>query len=307
MLGGLEPDDGGVGMSGQLLAGRPVAGVIRRQTVAAAERFRVQLRRPPALVSLRIGDDPAAASYGRTLERACERVDLGFHEMVLPSERPRLTETLQALNVDPGVDAVVVQQPLPAPFTAEMVAELLNPEKDVDGLTPVNAGRVALGQGRYAPSTPAGGLAILQHYGIPIAGAEAVVLGRSAVVGRPMAQLLLREHATVTICHTRTRDLAAVTRRADILCVAAGRAGLITPEMVQPGAVVVDFGMNYGADGLVGDVDPAVGEVAAWLTPVPGGTGPVTTAVLLRATVRAACERLGVTLTALPSNGAVSS
>ena len=294
-------------MSAQLLAGRPVARVIRRQTVAAAERFQAQLRRPPALVSLRIGDDPASVSYSRTLERACERVNLGFHEMVLPTERPRLTETLKALNVDPGVDAVVVQQPLPAPFSPGMVAEVLNPQKDVDGLTPVNVGRVALGQGSYAPSTPAGGMAILHHYGIPIAGAEAVVLGRSAVVGRPMAQLLLQEHATVTICHTRTRDLATVTRRADILCVAAGRPGLITPEMVRPGAVVVDFGTNVVDDGLAGDVDPAVGEVAAWLTPVPGGTGPVTTAILLRATVRAACDRLGVTLTALPSNGSVTS
>jgi methylenetetrahydrofolate dehydrogenase (NADP+)/methenyltetrahydrofolate cyclohydrolase len=227
--------------------------------------------------------------------------------MVLPTERPRLTETLNALNIDPGVDAIVVQQPLPAPFSLEMVAEVLNPQKDVDGLTPVNAGRVALGQGGYVPSTPAGGMAILHHYGIPIAGAEAVVLGRSAIVGRPMAQLLLQEHATVTICHTRTRDLAAVTRRADILCVAAGRAGLITPEMVRPGAVVVDFGTNVVDDGLAGDVDPAVSEVAAWLTPVPGGTGPVTTAILLRATVQAACDRLGVTLTALPSNGSVTS
>ena len=294
-------------MSAQLLAGRPVAGMIRRQTVAAAERFQAQLRRPPALVSLRIGDDPASVSYGRTLERACARINLGFHEMVLPTERPRLTETLKALNIDPGVDAIVVQQPLPAPFSLEMVAELLNPQKDVDGLTPVNAGRVALGQGGYVPSTPAGGMAILHHYGIPITGAEAVVLGRSAVVGRPMAQLLLQEHATVTICHTRTRDLAAVTRRADILCVAAGRAGLITPEMVRPGAVVVDFGTNVVDGGLAGDVDPAVSEVAAWLTPVPGGTGPVTTAILLRATVQAACDRLGVTLTTLPSNGSVTS
>ena len=222
-------------MSAQLLAGRPVARVIRRQTGAAAERFQAQLRRPPALVSLRIGDDPASVSYGRTLERACERINLGFHEMVLPTERPRLTETLKALNIDPGVDAIVVQQPLPAPFSLEMVAELLDPQKDVDGLTPVNAGRVTLGQGGYVPSTPAGGMAILQHYGIPIKGAEAVVLGRSPIVGRPLAQLLLQEHATVTICHTRTRDLAAVTRRADILCVAAGRAGLITPGDGAPG------------------------------------------------------------------------
>ncbi|MAG37749.1 MAG: bifunctional 5,10-methylene-tetrahydrofolate dehydrogenase/5,10-methylene-tetrahydrofolate cyclohydrolase [Dehalococcoidia bacterium] len=294
-------------MSAQLLAGRPVAQVIRRETAAAAKMFQAQLRRPPALVSLRIGDDPASAAYGRSLDRACGRANLGFHEMVLPTERPRLTETLQALNIDPGVDGVIVQQPLPAPFSPEMVGEVLEPQKDVDGLTPVNAGRVALGQGGNAPSTPAGGMALLYHYGIPLEGAEAVLVGRSAVVGRPMASLLLQEHATVTICHTRTRDLAAVTLRADILCVAAGRPNLITPEMVSPGAVVVDFGTNVANGGLVGDVDPAVSDVAAWLTPVPGGTGPVTTAILLRTTVQAACARLGVTLTALPTNGSVTS
>lgn len=293
---------------GEQLAGRDVARVIQRYAKAAADMFEQQVRRPPALVSLRVGEDPASKAYGRTLDRACTRANLGFHEMVLPTEQPRLTETIEALNVDPGVDAIIVQQPLPKPQSADMIAKILNPEKDVDGLTLVNIGRRTLGLGGYAPSTPAGGMAILRHYGITIDGAEAVVVGRSNVVGRPMAALLVREHATVTICHTRTRDLAMVTRRADILCVAAGLPGLITPQMVRPGAVVVDFGMNFLSSGeLVGDVDPSVQEVASWLTPVPGGTGPVTTAILLQATVTAACDRLGVARTTLSPNGTSTS
>ncbi len=185
---------------------------------------------------------------------------------------------------------IIVAMPLPAHIPASVVEETLASRKDVDGITPTSVGRLTLGLPAFAPATPDGGIALLRHYGVTLAGRRAVVVGRSAVVGKPFAQLLLHANATVTVAHSHTLDLAAVTREADLLAVAAGRPGLIVPEMVRPGATVIDFGTNYTADGLRGDVDPAVAAVAAAMTPVPGGTGPVTNAVILR-NVMVAAER----------------
>jgi len=196
---------------------------------------------------------------------------------------------LHELNENDAVHGVIVMLPLPAPLTSATVAEQLDPEKDVDGITSTNVGRLALGLPGLYPCTPLGGIELLKRSGVTLAGAEAVVVGRSAIVGKPLALMLIAEHATVTVCHTRTRDPAAVYGRADLLCAATGKPGLITQEMVKPGATVIDFGTTPGPDGtLLGDVAPEVVGVAGRLSPIPGGTELMTTAMLLRNTVEAA-------------------
>jgi methylenetetrahydrofolate dehydrogenase (NADP+) / methenyltetrahydrofolate cyclohydrolase len=247
----------------------------------------------PILAVVLVGDDPASRAYIGGIERACERVglDCGLVELPAATTEAGLRAELVALNRRHEVCGVIVQMPLPAHLSPRVVAQTLAPEKDVDGITPTSAGRLALGLPALVPSTPAGGMELLRRNGVALAGRRAVVVGRSNVVGKPMALLLLREHATVTVCHSRTPDLAAVVREGDVVAVGAGRPGLITGDMLKPGAAVIDFGINFPGDGrnMVGDVDFASAvEVAGAISPVPGGTGPVTNMMLMRNTLIAA-------------------
>jgi methylenetetrahydrofolate dehydrogenase (NADP+)/methenyltetrahydrofolate cyclohydrolase len=274
----------------RLLLGKPVAAAITDEVRAGVAAFVGQYDFVPVLAVLTVAPNEAAKRYTNTLERQSAAVGLAFERVDLPEETDAdtLRNRIVELNHRPQIAGVIVQMPLPAHLPQSIVIETLDPAKDVDGITPGNAGNLALGLPGLFPSTPLGGIALLKHYGIAMAGMRAVVVGRSNVVGRPFAQLLLREDATVTITHSKTRDLAAHTRAADLLGVAIGHRWHITPEMVKPGAVVVDFGTNFTTEGLRGDVHPDVATVAASLTPVPGGTGPVTNAILLRNTLRAA-------------------
>jgi methylenetetrahydrofolate dehydrogenase (NADP+)/methenyltetrahydrofolate cyclohydrolase len=251
----------------------------------------------PGLVVVRGGDDPASASYLRQIQRAFGARDLAVDVRTLPvgADEAALAELLGTLGGDRSAHGILVQLPLPEPLSAELVVKYLRPEKDAEGVHPSNAGALAQGRaGGTVPSTPLAGLEILKAAGVPLAGQTAVVVGRSAIVGRPMALLLLQEHATVTICHSRTPNLAAVARQADILVAATGRPGLIDGSMIKPGATVVDFGINVVDGSIVGDVEAtSAGQVAGALTPVPGGTGPVTTAVLARNLLDLAERTLG--------------
>ena len=251
----------------------------------------------PGLAVLLVGDDPASKVYVRNKERACASVGIHTETFRYPSETKmdELKARIDALNADDAFDGILLQLPLPDGLNADELLERIAPEKDVDGFHPLNFGKLALGLGGKTPCTPAGCMELLKRAGVEIAGREAVVIGRSRLVGKPMALLLQAANATVTMCHSRTRDLAAHTRRADILIVAAGRPGLVTGEMIKPGATVIDVGINRAQDGkLCGDVDFASAEpVAGAITPVPGGVGPMTIAMLLRATVDAAEERRG--------------
>lgn len=243
----------------------------------------------PVLAVVLVGDDPASATYVRMKRRNAERVGIES----VDHGRPATTGTAEALelvrelNRDERVSGILVQSPLPAQVDEPAVMEAIDPARDVDGLTPYSAGRLALGDPKLVPCTPAGIIELLDRYQIQIEGRRAVVVGRSNLVGKPVAQLLLRRHATVTICHSRTADLAAECRRADILVAAAGRAFLVQPDWVKPGSAVVDVGVNRVDGRLVGDVAPGVAEVAGWLTPNPGGVGPMTRAMLLRNTLLA--------------------
>jgi methylenetetrahydrofolate dehydrogenase (NADP+)/methenyltetrahydrofolate cyclohydrolase len=276
-------------MPAMILDGRVVARAMRSDTRQAAERVTMQRGRNPALAVLHPAGDAAARSYVRALARAAADVGITCRVVPLAAEatREHVLEQLVQLNHDPQIDGILVQTPLPADCDGAEVSRTIVATKDVDGISPWNAGELSHGRATLLPATPAGGMALLRHYQIPLAGRHAVVVGRSAVVGRPMALLLSHAHATVTLAHSRTTDLAALVRSADIVVSATGRAGIITGEMVRPGAVVVDFGINVLPDGtIVGDVDvAAVSAHAAAITPVPGGTGPMTTAVILQQVV----------------------
>jgi methylenetetrahydrofolate dehydrogenase (NADP+) / methenyltetrahydrofolate cyclohydrolase len=268
-----------------------------------------------SLAAVRVGDDPASAVYVRNKIRACEEVGIRSEHHALPESTTteQLLDLIVSLNTRDDVDGILVQLPLPAQIDETAIIEAMSPLKDVDGFHPVNAGRLALGRPVLVPCTPAGIIELLDDRGVEIRGANACVVGRSQIVGRPMAQLLLQRDATVTICHSRTRDLAAVTRTADLLVVAIGRTGFIGRDHIKPGAVVIDVGMNKVSDvdevrrlfgdeaekrlevvakrgsTLVGDVNPAEGaEVAGMLTPVPGGVGLLTVAMLMKNTLKAA-------------------
>ncbi len=278
-------------MPALVLDGRPVANRILEEVAAGSAELARLRGRPPTLVAVGVGEDPATRSYFRSIGRLAEKAGVRFEARYLPADvsTAGLVEEVGRLNADPEADGVLIQMPLPPHLDAGRVAEVLDPAKDVDGITPENAGRLFLGRPHLTPSTPVGGLEVLKAYNIPIEGRRAVVVGRSNILGKPLALLLLAENATVTVCHRQTRNLAQITLEAELLCVGAGRPGLITADMVRPGAVVLDFGTNWTEGGLVGDVDfEAVKQVAAAITPVPGGIGPVTTAVLLRNTLRAA-------------------
>ena len=278
-------------MSAVVMDGKALAAEIKQ----ALRKRCAALSRPPRLAVVLVGDDPASAVYVRNKEQDCDQCGISCADHRLPADtsQQELLALVAELNRDETVDGILVQLPLPAHLDAGQVLRAIDPEKDVDAFHSENVGRLHLGQPRYLPCTPAGIMALLKKYGIDPAGRHCVVVGRSNIVGKPMAALLLQADATVTVCHSRTPDLHEQCLRADILVSAAGRRGLITADMVKEGAVVVDVAMNQAPDGkLCGDVDyAAVAEKAGYITPVPGGVGPMTRAMLMENTYRAALGR----------------
>lgn len=278
-------------MAARILDGKSLAASVRARVKGEVARL-TQRGIQPGLAVVLAGKDPASKVYVRNKVRACE--ETGVRSQVFEYddavEEPALLERIAALNADPGVHGILVQLPLPRGLDGARILEAVSPDKDVDGFHAGNLGALVSGSPRFVPCTPAGVMRLIELAGVPIAGARAVVLGRSSIVGKPLALLLLQKDATVTICHSKTRDLAAATREADILVAAVGRAKLVTAAMVKPGACVIDVGINRLADGsLAGDVDfDAVREVAGWITPVPGGVGPMTIAMLLENCLKAA-------------------
>jgi methylenetetrahydrofolate dehydrogenase (NADP+)/methenyltetrahydrofolate cyclohydrolase len=276
----------------QVLEGAPVAKKIRDD----ARREAARISPPPSLAVVLLGHDPASEAYVASKSRAAEEAGIRATTVRLPSgSTPEaLLGAVRSAGADPSVDGVLVQMPLESGHDPARVVDALDPYKDVDGLHPENVGLLHEGRPRFVPCTPAGILALLDHYGVTLEGARAVVVGRSSLVGRPLAALLMARNATVTVCHSKTRDLPAVCQEADVLVAAIGRPGLVTSEFVRPGATVVDVGINRTDEGLVGDVAPDAGETAGLITPVPGGVGPMTIAALLRNTVKAARYQAGV-------------
>lgn len=279
---------------------RELSGKVLAAEVKARVALRVEALRArgivPRLTVVLVGEDPASAAYVRGKAKDCAEVGIDSEVLRLPAgvtEEALLAE-VHRLGRDAAVHGILVQLPLPGQIDAGRVVAAIPPEKDVDGFTPVNVGRMVIGEDCFLPCTPAGCIEMLKSTGVPLAGSRAVVLGRSNIVGKPLALLLCRENATVTLCHSYTKDLAAVCREADILVAAVGRPGFVTADFIKPGAVVLDVGINRGADGkLCGDVDAA--SAAGWLSPVPGGVGLMTRAMLLENTVKAA-EKLEIGL-----------
>jgi methylenetetrahydrofolate dehydrogenase (NADP+) / methenyltetrahydrofolate cyclohydrolase len=277
-------------MSATLIKGKPIADRIRAQVaedVAAIGHI--------GLVTVLVGDDPASDVYIRLKHKAAVAAGIDATDLRLPEEtsEAELLAKVEELDADPLVDAILVQLPLPKQIDEAKILRALAPAKDVDGFHPVNAGQLYLGEPTLVPATPRGVMAMLAEHDVELTGARAVVIGRSAIVGKPMAHLLLQQNATVTICHSRTKDLARHTLEADVLIAAVGVPGMVTPDMVKPGGVVIDVGINRTDDGIVGDVDPEAAEVAGFLTPVPGGVGPMTIACLLENAVRCSRYRRG--------------
>ena len=279
-----------------ILDGRAVAAKVRGQVAHDAAEFRVATGRSPGLGTLLVGEDPASATYIRMKHTACADVGIESIHRTLPADATQadVERVTRELVEDDAVDGVLVQMPLPAGLDPEPVILAIPPGKDVDGFHPMNVGAIASGLPGIASCTPQGVMTLLDEYDVPLEGADAVVVGRSRTVGMPMALLLLQRDATVTVTHHLTRDLAFETRRADVLVVAAGVPGLVTADMVKPGAVVVDVGTTHTPDGLRGDVADDVREVASLVSPVPGGVGPMTIATLLESTVALARARAGV-------------
>jgi methylenetetrahydrofolate dehydrogenase (NADP+)/methenyltetrahydrofolate cyclohydrolase len=268
-----------------LIDGKELAARVRAEVAREVQ----ELGRPIGLATVLIGDDPGSAIYVRRKREACAEVGIEsiHHELSADTTEDELLALVDELNEEDRVTGILVQLPLPEHMDEDRVIAAIAPTKDVDGFHPVSAGHLLQGRPTFVAATPSGIMELLRIYEIPLAGARAVVVGRSNIVGKPMALLLLAEHATVTICHSRTRDLAAVVREADVVVAAVGRPETITRDMVKPGAVVIDVGINRVEGKLVGDVAANVHEVAGYLTPVPGGVGPMTIASLLRNTVLA--------------------
>ena len=281
-------------MTARVLDGRAVARQVYAE-VAEAISDRVAHGRPrPRLATVLVGDDPASAKYVELKQRNARDagIDSDDHRLAARATTEELLSLIDRLNHDESVSGILVQQPAPPQVDMRRVVFALDPAKDVDGFHPVNAGLVSLGlPGGMEPATPRGIVLLLERFGVAIEGANAVVVGRSNLVGKPTALLLLKRNATVTLCHTRTRDLASHTRTADILVAAAGRANLIGRDMVKPGAAVVDVSTNWSQGRQVGDLGPGVDEVAGWLTPNPGGVGPMTRAMLIQNTYEAEARR----------------
>jgi methylenetetrahydrofolate dehydrogenase (NADP+)/methenyltetrahydrofolate cyclohydrolase len=282
-------------IAARIIDGKAIAAGVREQARAEAGEFLAQRGRPPALATVLVGDDPASQIYIRNKREACEAAGIRSIHYGLPAEigENALLELVDGLGRDDEVDGILVQLPVPDQIDPDCVVAAIDPAKDVDGLTPYNAGLLAHGMPGLVSCTPVGVMELLRHEGVELEGAEAVVVGRSKLVGIPVARLLLGANATVTVCHSRTRDLAAVCRRADVLVAAVGVPRLLGADAIKPGATVIDVGMNRGEDGLCGDVDfEAASEVAAAITPVPGGVGPMTIAMLLSNTLAAARARV---------------
>jgi methylenetetrahydrofolate dehydrogenase (NADP+)/methenyltetrahydrofolate cyclohydrolase len=281
-------------VTARVLDGRAVARDVFSEVAEAVEN-RVAAGRPrPKLATVLVGEDPASATYVELKQRNARSVGIDSDDHRLPASTTteQLLALIERLNGDDDISGILVQQPTPKQVDMRRVIFALDPAKDVDGFHPVNAGLVALGlAGGMEPATPSGIVLLLERSGVPIQGANAVVVGRSNLVGKPAALLLLKRNATVTLCHTKTRDLASHTRAADILVAAAGRAGLISKDMVKPGSAVVDVSTNWEEGRQVGDLGPGVDEVAGWLTPNPGGVGPMTRAMLIKNTYEAEVRR----------------
>lgn len=279
-------------MSAQIIDGKAVAAALRARVKEGCAQLAAARGVTPGLAVILVGEDPASQIYVRNKERACAQVGIASRVICLPADTTAaaLLAQVAALNADAAVHGILVQLPLPPQIDARQVLEAIDPAKDVDGFHPQNAGRLLSGAPGLVPCTPAGILALIDAAGVAVAGRECVVIGRSNIVGKPTALLLLARDGTVTICHSRTQNLAAVAARADILVAAVGKAGFVTAQMVKPGALVIDVGMNRDAAGrLCGDVDYGpVAQKAGFITPVPGGVGPMTIAMLLQNTLRAA-------------------
>jgi methylenetetrahydrofolate dehydrogenase (NADP+)/methenyltetrahydrofolate cyclohydrolase len=283
-------------MPAAILDGKAAAARVLADVRAGVEGLRASTGTAPTLAVVLVGEDPPSRIYVRNKKRAADGVGIGSRDFLFPGgwSQAELLETLAGINADAAIHGILLQLPLPKGLDEDEAVAAIAPAKDVDGLTPTSLGRLLAGSPLLVPCTPAGCLEVLDQHGIGLAGAEAIVVGRSRLVGKPLAQLLLARHATVTMCHTRTRDLAAHCRRADVLCVAAGRAGIVTGDMIKPGAAVIDVGITRLDSGkLVGDVDFAsASQVAGAITPVPGGIGPMTVAMLMRNTLLAAERQL---------------
>lgn len=283
-------------MSADIIDGKAFAARLRARVGDQAAAFTQATGRKPGLAVVLVGEDPASSVYVRSKGKATVAAGMESFEHRLPADTTQdaLLAVVDRLNADDSVDGILVQLPLPAQIDEQAIITRIDPAKDVDGFHPVNAGRLATGLDGLVPCTPLGCLMLLKDRFSSLSGMEAVVIGRSNIVGKPMAALLLKESCTVTIVHSRTRDVAGHVKRADIVVAAVGIARFVRPEWVKPGATVIDVGINRTPGGLVGDVDPGVAAAAGALTPVPGGVGPMTIAVLMRNTLVAACRRAGV-------------
>ena len=276
----------------EIIDGKYVSSEVRNGLKAEIKEFVEKTGVTPGLAVILVGNNPASAVYVRNKHKACLDVGINSYEITLPEEttEEELLSKIDALNSDPDVHGILVQLPLPKHISEEKIINKISPEKDVDAFHPANVGKIVIGKYDFLPCTPAGVMELLHFYNVEISGKECVVIGRSNIVGKPMALLLLAENGTVTVCHSRTKDLKEVTKRADILVVAIGKANFVGADMVKPGAVVIDVGINRKDDGkLCGDVNyDEVAPIASMITPVPGGVGPMTITMLLKNTLTAA-------------------
>jgi methylenetetrahydrofolate dehydrogenase (NADP+)/methenyltetrahydrofolate cyclohydrolase len=281
-------------MAATIIDGRAAAAELRAEVAAGVAAFRERHGRAPGLVGIQVGDDPASEIYQAGKAKAADEAGMVSRRVVLPAEttQAELDALIDELNADGSVDGMLVQLPVPDQLSEVAIANRIHPDKDVDGFSPINLGRLIRGEPGSIPCTPAGIMWLLDRAGVELEGAEAVVVGRSLIVGKPVALLLTSRSATVTVAHSRTRDLPGLCRRADVLVAAVGRPEMIRGDWIKPGAAVIDVGINRTDDGLVGDVAGAeAAETAGWLTPVPGGVGPMTIAYLLANTLDAARRR----------------
>ena len=276
----------------ELISGKIVSEKLRQEIRLDVAEYIKEYGRIPGLAVVLVGDDPASAVYVRNKHKACLEVGINSFEINMPTEttEDELLSVIDKLNADDAVDGILVQLPLPRHINEDKVINRINPEKDVDAFSPSNVGRIVIGKYSFLPCTPAGVMALLDHYNIEIEGKRCVVIGRSNIVGKPMALLLLERNGTVTVCHSRTKNISEITAEADIIVCAVGRAGFLRGDMVKQGAVVIDVGINRNADGkLCGDVAfDEVAEIASYITPVPGGVGPMTITMLMKNTLSAA-------------------
>ncbi|MBE0447198.1 MAG: bifunctional methylenetetrahydrofolate dehydrogenase/methenyltetrahydrofolate cyclohydrolase FolD [Actinobacteria bacterium] len=285
-------------MAAKIIDGKAISAQIRAELAEEVKKLQQETSVTPGLAVVLVGDNPASKVYVGQKEKACEELGLVSKKYVLPGDasEKELLDLVEQLNNDPEIDGILVQLPLPKQIDENKVIAAIHPDKDVDGFHPVNVGRLVIGTEGFKPCTPYGVIHLLKRSDVQLTGAEAVVVGRSNIVGKPVALMLLQENATITVCHSKTKDLGEVCRRADVLVVATGRPKTVTADMVKDGVVVIDVGVNRLENGkLVGDVDfDAVSQKASAITPVPGGVGPMTIAMLMYNTVNSAKRRAGV-------------